>query len=402
MGESGTTDPNRTFIKMAQNFVKERSEEERLAESGKMMSKYPDRIPVVIFSTLDDISGKYKFLFPVDFTMGQALTLYRRRVKVQPHEALFLFVGVDPEIPFHGGVLPPSTSLMSHVHSQYKHTDGFLYLVIRQENTFGCDFQARAEQILKHLYMTPAEIAALEQVDQRTPQWFEGRKPTVPGLTPESPPLKLARITASVCGCCIGMNRFKTKNQFLTELIYGAPSFHSPACDWGTKLEPVAESVYQGVHPDYKISHPGLRVCEKMPWIGGSPDGLIETPSEGTGILEIKCPYSKKLYEKVPDQYYAQVQLCMYLFHCDWSDFVVMTPTLTGVERIPYSAEFVDRLLAGIHEFYFGSYLPLLLRKEQGLLSPGSIAPQMDIQLDIPLELNGSDSDSDSGSVDSQ
>jgi len=26
--------------------------------------------------------------------------------------------------------------------------------------------------------------------------------------------------------------------------------------------------------------------------LGGSPDGLVETPNEGLGTLEIKCPWS--------------------------------------------------------------------------------------------------------------
>jgi hypothetical protein len=44
----------------------------------------------------------------------------------------------------------------------------------------------------------------------------------------------------------------------------------------------------------YKVTTTGFWIDIKDPWLGGSPDGLVATPNEGKGIIEIKCPYSGK------------------------------------------------------------------------------------------------------------
>jgi len=383
----------------AEQFIANNSFDVRKAESSKMLAKYPDRVPVVLFAKdVHDSSGKYKFLFPRDFSCGQAVSLFRKRTKLQPHEALFLFTGISPETPYAGGYMPPSQMLLDNAHKQWAHEDGFLYIVIRPENTFGMGgdgFQERAEQIVQALRMSAAEIETLEQAEQRTDTWHAGRRPTVPGIDGE--PLKLARVTASVCGSCVGMNPYKSANALAKDLVYGSQMGNHPALAWGTALEPVAESVYAGIHPTHKIDHPGLRVCKSMPWLGGSPDGLITTAEGERAILEIKCPYSQKLYDGVPPQYFCQIQLCMWLFDAAWTDFVVMCPTLTEITRVPYDAQFVtERLLPGIHNFYFGTYLPAVMRKERGLLAEGTLSPMVDLHLNIPLYLDDSDCSDDS------
>ena len=152
------------------------------------------------------------------------------------------------------------------------------------------------------------------------------------------------------------------------------------------------------------MEHPGLRVCRDMPWLGGSPDGILTTPDGHRGVLEIKCPYGRQLYPSVPEHYWCQVQLCMFLFECDFTHFVVMTPDVTEVTRIEYDSQFVEnRLLPGIHDFFFNMYLPSLLRLERGELAEGSVCPAMDVCLDFPLHLSNvcnSDSDSDSAGPD--
>ena len=62
------------------------------------------------------------------------------------------------------------------------------------------------------------------------------------------------------------------------------------ACEWGTKYEDVAKKLYEIknntlVHEFSCLPHP------KYPFIGASPDGI----SELGRMLEIKCPYSRKI-----------------------------------------------------------------------------------------------------------
>ena len=36
----------------------------------------------------------------------------------------------------------------------------------------------------------------------------------------------------------------------------------------------------------------GFLLCEEIPFVGGSPDGIIECDCSGQSCLEIKCPFS--------------------------------------------------------------------------------------------------------------
>ena len=53
------------------------------------------------------------------------------------------------------------------------------------------------------------------------------------------------------------------------------------------------ESLARGEVRDLEVKH-GFWIDLTDPWLGGSPDGVIETKNEGVGLLEIKCPYTGK------------------------------------------------------------------------------------------------------------
>jgi len=44
----------------------------------------------------------------------------------------------------------------------------------------------------------------------------------------------------------------------------------------------------------YIVKDTGFWVDVEHSWMGGSPDGMVSTPDDGDGTLEIKCPYSCK------------------------------------------------------------------------------------------------------------
>jgi GABA(A) receptor-associated protein len=74
---------------------------------------------------------KKKYLVPSDLTVGQFVYVIRKRIKLSPEKAIFIFVN--------NNVLPPTASLMSAVYEEYKDADGFLYITYSGENTFGRD-----------------------------------------------------------------------------------------------------------------------------------------------------------------------------------------------------------------------------------------------------------------------
>lgn len=112
-------------------FKNQYSFEERTNEARRMREKYPDRIPVICErdskTSIPEID-KHKYLVPTDLTVGQFLYIIRKRIKLAPEKALYIFIGNS---------LPPTASLMSHVYEEKRDKDGFLYIVYSGENTFG-------------------------------------------------------------------------------------------------------------------------------------------------------------------------------------------------------------------------------------------------------------------------
>lgn len=112
-------------------FKEKFSFEKRKEESSKMREKYPNRVPVFVdkhkSSTISDID-KNKFLVPSDMTLGQFSFIVRKRIKLKPEEAMYIFINDK---------LLVMTMLMSSIYKENKETDGFLYVSYCSEATFG-------------------------------------------------------------------------------------------------------------------------------------------------------------------------------------------------------------------------------------------------------------------------
>ncbi len=116
-------------------FKDEYSCTHRLAESTKILAKYPDRIPAIVepgkgsfFSKVAPDLDKKKYLVPNMLTCGQFQYIIRKRLKLEEHQAIFLLVN---------NTMVPTAELMSNVYNQHKDEDGFIYFNYSFENTFG-------------------------------------------------------------------------------------------------------------------------------------------------------------------------------------------------------------------------------------------------------------------------
>ena len=58
-------------------------------------------------------------MVPADLTVGQFVYVIRKRIKLSPEKAIFIFVDE---------VLPPTAALMSSIYEEHKDEDGFLYI----------------------------------------------------------------------------------------------------------------------------------------------------------------------------------------------------------------------------------------------------------------------------------
>jgi GABA(A) receptor-associated protein len=115
------------------SFKQKYSLNDRFNEAKNVMNKYPDRVPVICekdYKARNDCPDidKNKYLVPIDLTIGQFLYVIRKRMKVSPEKALFLFVN---------GTIPATSSSIYSVYYMHKDLDNFLYVTYSFENVFG-------------------------------------------------------------------------------------------------------------------------------------------------------------------------------------------------------------------------------------------------------------------------
>lgn len=124
---------------------------------------------------------------------------------------------------------------------------------------------------------------------QRTKEWYE---------------LRGGCITASditqILGTPLAQKKVIEKK---TEIF---KPFTCRAIEWGNKYEQVAMKVYEKIYK-VKIYEAPLLIHHIYPFIGASCDGFVvdEENKEGS-IIEIKCPYSRQLNDKIPTNYLCQ------------------------------------------------------------------------------------------------
>jgi putative phage-type endonuclease len=156
------------------------------------------------------------------------------------------------------------------------------------------------------------ELLKLPLMKQRTEEWFEARK---------------TRLTASdlydaLKGGNVSIRLAKKKANIVVDNInYNA----IPALKWGTMFEPMATRCYSQKMKNVTIHDFGLICDANNSHFGASPDGINDL-----GImLEIKCPYSRKITDGViPEKYKMQIQgqlaVCK-LKECDYIECIFKT-----------------------------------------------------------------------------
>ncbi len=110
--------------------------ESRIKEYERLKKKHPSRTPCIVTvaknsKKLIPVLDMERFLVPNDSPLSSLLHVIRKRVKLQPDQALFMFAKNQ---------LVPLNKLMADVHKEYKEVDNFIYFTLCSESTFGVDF----------------------------------------------------------------------------------------------------------------------------------------------------------------------------------------------------------------------------------------------------------------------
>ena len=151
------------------------------------------------------------------------------------------------------------------------------------------------------------ELQSIPQVAQRSPEWYAMRQ---------------KMLTASDTAQAMGLGKFGNRADLLTKKRNErkgilVPFKTLPPMKWGIMFEAMAARCYQAVRDNVEIHEFGLLCHPTLPY-GASPDGITDL-----GIMiEIKCPYRRKINGEVLEQYAIQMQGQMAVCRLSECDFV--------------------------------------------------------------------------------
>ena len=98
-----------------------------IKDVSKLLIKYPNKIPIVLHSKIEDINNK-KLLVTKSHTIGAFLFIIRKFTSLNSSQAIFIMCD---------NILLCSSTTLEDIYNEYKKPDELLYLNVSLENTFG-------------------------------------------------------------------------------------------------------------------------------------------------------------------------------------------------------------------------------------------------------------------------
>lgn len=110
----------------------------RKIESQKVLDRHPNSRPVIVHSSSIDIKHQ-KYLIPEEITVHQFYSIFRKKTSLHPTEAIYMFIeipGLDDST-IGQSIAPEMTKTFGSLYASFRYTDGFLYVHMEKESTFG-------------------------------------------------------------------------------------------------------------------------------------------------------------------------------------------------------------------------------------------------------------------------
>lgn len=101
-----------------------------MTTSEYILNTYTNKIPIII-RTKDNSNfqlEKLKYIVPKDITIQQFHCILNKYIKNNKKQSIVLFVN---------NTLPINTESVGNLYNEHKDNDGFLYITLIKENTFG-------------------------------------------------------------------------------------------------------------------------------------------------------------------------------------------------------------------------------------------------------------------------
>ena len=101
-----------------------------MTTSEDILKLHKNKVPIIIQQPENSniILEKLKYIVPIDITIQQFHCILNKYIKKNEKQSVIIFIN---------NILPVSSESIGSLYNQYKDNDGFLYITIRKENTFG-------------------------------------------------------------------------------------------------------------------------------------------------------------------------------------------------------------------------------------------------------------------------
>lgn len=140
----------------------------------------------------------------------------------------------------------------------------------------------------------------------------------------------MADVMSKGKGNAEAIGRYKYKVRLVAERLTqtAAESFSNAAMEWGVEQEQFACIEYESRLETF-VDKTGFWLHPEIKWLGVSPDRLVDSD----GLIEVKCPNTTThlnywLENKIPTDYYKQIQCQLWVTGRQWCDFVSYDPRL--------------------------------------------------------------------------
>ena len=140
----------------------------------------------------------------------------------------------------------------------------------------------------------------------------------------------MAEVMSKGKGTAEAVGRYKYKVRLVAERLTmtAGESYTNAAMQWGIEQEQFACIAYEAQKETF-VDKIGFVLHPDIKWLGVSPDRIVGHE----GLIEVKCPNTTThldyLFEnKVPAEYYKQIQCQLWVTGRQWCDFVSYDPRL--------------------------------------------------------------------------
>jgi putative phage-type endonuclease len=193
------------------------------------------------------------------------------------------------------------------------------------------------------------ELLKIPQYEQRSDMWFKQRED---------------KLTSSDAATVLGINPYQKPHEVLFKKCGHDPKpfVGNIATRHGQKYEDEAIEKYCKLtnQTNYNfglISYKDVYNNDKHNWLAGSPDGISisnDNLCDEPILLEVKCPYRRKIITgKIPDYYYPQVQLNMFICNLNKADFIeYLPPDKMNIVRVFRNEEWLNENIPILETFW--------------------------------------------------